>query len=101
MAHHMHPHSYIKMMAVPQGFTAQRNYGMFQLSGNAPMASSTGHITADGHVFVYDHSKNVPHHVVFVIDKFGSMSNPNIKPTLAKFTRQHNYRVGYVCEAIV
>ena len=39
------------------------------------MESSIGHITADGHVFVYGHSKNIPHHVVFVIDKFGSMSN--------------------------
>jgi hypothetical protein len=37
------------------------------------MASSVGHITADGHVFVCDHLKNVPHHVVFVIDKSGSM----------------------------
>ena len=65
------------------------------------MAPSAGHITADGHVFVCDHSKNTPHHVVFVIDKSGSMSNHDIKPTMAKFTPRHNCRLGCVYEAIV
>ena len=67
----------------------------------ASMASSIGDITADGHVFVCDHSKNIPHHVVFVIDKSGSMSSLDIKTTMAKFISQHNCRLGCVYEAIV
>lgn len=67
----------------------------------ASMESSAGHITADGHVFVCNHSKNIPHHVVFVIDKSSSMSSRDIKPTMAKFTRRHNCRLGCVYEAIV
>jgi len=55
----------------------------------------------DGHVFYCNHSKNIPHHVVFVIDKFGSMSSPDIKPTMAKFISRHNCRLGCVYEAIV
>ena len=65
------------------------------------MASSIGHITADGHVFVCDHSKNIPHHVVFVIDKSVSMCSPDIKPTMAKFISRQNCRMGCVYEAIV
>ena len=55
------------------------------MKSTTSMASSIGHITVDGHVFVYDYSKNLPHHVDFVIDKSVSMSSPDIKPTMAKF----------------
>ena len=71
------------------------------MKSTASMASSTCHITADGHVFFCDYSKNILHHVVFVNDKFGSMSSPDIKPTMAKFISRHNCRLGYVYKAIV
>ncbi|KAH9287748.1 hypothetical protein KI387_031865 [Taxus chinensis] len=60
--------------------------------------SSAGYITDDGHHFGYDHSKNVPHHVIFVIDRSSSMQSSDISPTMAKFN-YHNSRLGCVYEA--
>ncbi|KAH9320477.1 hypothetical protein KI387_015116 [Taxus chinensis] len=65
------------------------------------LASSSGYITKDGHVFSCQHSKNIAHHVVFVIDKSGSMSDFDIRPTMSKFLPRHNCRLGCVYEAIV
>eukprot|EP01018_Ginkgo_biloba_P017610 Gb_37646 [translate_table: standard] len=63
--------------------------------------SSTGYITDDGHHFGCDHSKNVPHHVIFVIDKSCSMGSPDISPTMSKFVASYNCRLGCVYEAIL
>jgi hypothetical protein len=63
--------------------------------------SSAGYITDDGHHFGCDHSKNVPHHVIFVIDKSGSMGSTDIKPTLSMFSPSHDFRLGCVFEAII
>ncbi|KAH9312709.1 hypothetical protein KI387_027744 [Taxus chinensis] len=46
------------------------------------------------------HSSIVPHHVIFVIDKLGSMGTSDITPTMVRFAR-HNSRLGYVYEAIL
>eukprot|EP01018_Ginkgo_biloba_P007841 Gb_06198 [translate_table: standard] len=62
---------------------------------------SAGYITDDGHIFACEHSKNAPHHVVFVIDKSGSMCSSDIKPTMSKFVAGNNCRLGCVYEAIV
>ncbi|KAH9291385.1 hypothetical protein KI387_043423, partial [Taxus chinensis] len=62
--------------------------------------SSAGYITDDGHHFGCDHSKNVPHHVIFVIDRSGSMQSSDISPTMGKFN-DHNSRLGCVYEAIL
>lgn len=59
-----------------------------------------GHITADGHYFLCDHLKNVPHHVDFVIDRSGSMYASDIRPNLAKCIPRHNCRLGCVYESI-
>ncbi|XP_057849508.2 uncharacterized protein LOC131060346 [Cryptomeria japonica] len=61
--------------------------------------SSAGYITDDGHHFGCDHSKNALH-VLFIIDKSGSMSKSDIKPTMTKFN-SHNCRLGCVYESIL
>ncbi|KAH9289231.1 hypothetical protein KI387_033348 [Taxus chinensis] len=62
--------------------------------------NSAGYVTDDGHHFACDHSNNVPHHVIFVIDKSGSMSTSDITPTMAMFYN-HDCRLGCVYEAIL
>lgn len=62
--------------------------------------SSGGYVTDDGHHFGCDHSRNVPHHVIFTIDRSSSMGNKDIIPTLAKFNN-HRCRLGCVYEAIL
>ncbi|GLJ12791.1 hypothetical protein SUGI_0197900 [Cryptomeria japonica] len=68
---------------------------------NGSVASSSGYVTKDGHVFACQHSNNIAHHVVFVIDKSGSMNSSDIRPTMSKFLPGHNCRLGCVYEAIV
>ncbi|GLJ34389.1 hypothetical protein SUGI_0691410 [Cryptomeria japonica] len=62
--------------------------------------SSAGYITDDGHHFGCDHSKNVPHHAIFIIDRSGSMDSSDIMPTMAKFNN-HSCRLGCVYESIL
>lgn len=62
--------------------------------------NSITYVTDDGHQFSYDHYNNVPYHVLFVIDKSGSMSNSNIIPTMTKFNN-HDCRTGCVYEDIL
>ncbi|GLJ34384.1 hypothetical protein SUGI_0691260 [Cryptomeria japonica] len=62
--------------------------------------NSAGYVTDDGHHFGCDQSNNVPYHVIFVIDKSGSMSTSDISPTMTKFN-SHNCRLGCVYEAIL
>ncbi|KAH9290134.1 hypothetical protein KI387_034251, partial [Taxus chinensis] len=63
-------------------------------------AGSTGYVSDDGHHFACSHSSIVPHHVIFVIDKLGSMGTSDITPTMVRFAR-HNSRLGCVYEAIL
>ncbi|GLJ34369.1 hypothetical protein SUGI_0691060 [Cryptomeria japonica] len=62
--------------------------------------SSVGYITDDGHHFGCYHSKKLPHHVIFIIDRSGSMNDSDISPTLPKFN-DHRHRLGCVYEAIL
>lgn len=62
---------------------------------------AAGFITDDGHRFSCDHSKDVENHVIFVIDRSGSMSSADCVPTLAKFTARHRNRLGCVYESIL
>ncbi|MCO5596633.1 hypothetical protein L7F22_050700 [Adiantum nelumboides] len=64
---------------------------------------SGGYVTEDGHHFACDHSKVLPHHVIFVIDKSGSMASRDLKPALVKFAaeKRHNNKLGCVFEAIL
>ncbi|GLJ34388.1 hypothetical protein SUGI_0691360 [Cryptomeria japonica] len=70
------------------------------ISKTGQRMNSAGYVTDDGHHFSCDHSNNVPYHVVFVIDKSGSMSCSDISPTMAKFNN-HDCRLGCVYEAIL
>lgn len=64
-------------------------------------SGSQGYVTSDGHRFLCDHSKNVANHVIFVIDRSGSMLSSDCRPTMVKFTQAHNNRLGCVYEAIL
>lgn len=57
-----------------------------------------GYITDDGHRFACDHSKDMENHVIFVIDRSGSMESADCVPTMPKFTRN---RLGCVYESIL
>ncbi|XP_059065183.1 uncharacterized protein LOC131038022 isoform X2 [Cryptomeria japonica] len=59
-----------------------------------------GYITDDGHHFPCYHYKNPLHHVIFIIDRSGSMGFWDMIPTMAKFSN-HNCRLGCVYEVIV
>lgn len=71
----------MKLMAGPQGLTAQRTYDMFQWKGPPQWAFSAGHTTADGHVFVSDYSNThcITWFTVFVIDKSRLVQNFNVQ----------------------
>ncbi|XP_024541946.1 uncharacterized protein LOC112350273 [Selaginella moellendorffii] len=60
--------------------------------------SYTGYVTEDGHKFACNHSKDVSSHVIFVVDRSGSMGSPDIKPKMVKFPEN---RLGCVFEAMV
>ncbi|XP_057849503.2 uncharacterized protein LOC131060344 [Cryptomeria japonica] len=62
--------------------------------------NSAGYITDDSHHFGCDQSKNVPHHVIFVIDKSGSMGFSDSTPSMIKFDT-HKCRLGCVYEDIL
>lgn len=57
-----------------------------------------GFITDDGHRFSCDHSKDVENHVIFVIDRSGSMGSADCVPSMAKF---RSNRLGCVYESIL
>lgn len=61
-----------------------------------------GYVTEDGHHFACDHSRNMPHNVIFVIDKSGSMDSRDISPSMAKLVAGgHANRLGCVMEAMM
>ncbi|GLJ41173.1 hypothetical protein SUGI_0852460 [Cryptomeria japonica] len=62
--------------------------------------SSRGYLTDDGHHYRYDHSMNVPHHVIFIIDRSSSMGDRDISPTMAMFNN-HSCRLGCVYEVFL
>ncbi|GLJ34361.1 hypothetical protein SUGI_0690890 [Cryptomeria japonica] len=62
--------------------------------------NSAGYITDDSRHFGCDQSKNVPHHVIFVIDKSRWMGFSDSTPTMIKFYT-HKCRLGCVYEDIL
>ncbi|GLJ33423.1 hypothetical protein SUGI_0672620 [Cryptomeria japonica] len=64
-------------------------------------ANSAGYVSTDGHHFSCRHSMNVPHHVIFVIDKSTSMAYKDITPTMPQFSETNNCRLGCVYEGIL
>ncbi|EFJ31667.1 hypothetical protein SELMODRAFT_408444 [Selaginella moellendorffii] len=82
------------------GANEQRSYCTEKL-WHAPVSSMSGvagYVSEDGHVFVCKHLRDAANHVVFVIDKSGSMGSPDAKPRMASFPPS---RLGCVYEAMV
>ena len=63
---------------------------------------ANGHISKDGHQFECSHYGS--YHIVFAIDKSGSMSSTDVKPDdktgSCKIIQNHNNRLGAVYECV-
>ena len=78
------------------------NLELFHDSVDPNTEVASGHISRDGHQFDCAHYGS--YHIVFVIDKSGSMSSDDIKPDdrcgSAKIIQSHDNRLGAVYECI-
>ena len=62
--------------------------------------SQSGFVSQDGHHFPCSHVASAAHHVVFVVDRSGSMGSADMRPTIPTFQATHNNRLGAVLQAM-
>jgi len=62
-------------------------------------ANNNGYLSENGHHFNCDHPVAGKYHIIFVIDRSGSMGTEDIVPQHVDIKRSHNNRLGCVYEA--